>query len=110
MRLTGGIKMVASDSKLKDFWGNDAIDYGSNAEMTDKYADKIFVFVSDKPFGDGYVLFLCDDDEENLAYEWLDEYDNMMKNRGITAYGAGVNWGYNVSGARMQGFLGGIGV
>jgi len=109
-RLMGGIKMVANDNELKDFWGNDAIDYGSNAAMTDKYADKIFVFVSDKPFGDGYVLFLCNDGEESLAYEWLKKYDKSMRSRGITAYGAGVNWGYNVSGARMQGFLGGIGV
>ena len=38
-------------ANLKDFWGNDALDYGSINEMTDKYADKIFVFVTDRPFG-----------------------------------------------------------
>ena len=101
---------MATDVNLTDFWGNSAIDYGSLDEMTDKYADKIFVFVSNKPFGDGYVLFLCNDEEENLAYKWLKEYNISMKNRGITVYGAGVNWGYNISSARTQGFLGGIGV
>ncbi|MCL2253523.1 MAG: hypothetical protein FWC09_03690 [Lachnospiraceae bacterium] len=98
------------DNKLKDFWGNDAIDYGSKDEMTKKYADNIFVFVSDKPFGDGYVLYLCEDEEEKKAYNWLDDYDELMETKGITVYGAGVNWGYNVSNARMQGFHGGIGV
>ena len=98
------------ENNLKDFWGNTAIDYGSKDEMTKKYADNIFVFVSDKPFGEGYVLFLCNDDEEKLAYSWLDEYDALMAAKGINAYGAGVNWGYNVSKARMQGYVGGIGV
>ena len=97
-------------TNLKDFWGNDAIDYGSKAEMTDKYADNIFVFVTDRPFGDGYVLFLCNEDEEELAYNWLDSYDKTMKNRNVGAYGSGVSWGYNVNCARTQGFLGGIGV
>jgi len=101
---------MKATNRLKDFWGNDAIDYGTKAEMTDKYADNIFVFVSNKPFGDGYVLFICGDDEEDLAYNWLDNYDESMKNRGITSYGAGVNWGYSVACARTQGFVGGIGV
>ena len=93
---------------LKDFWGNDAIDFGSINEMTDKYEDNIFVFACDKPFGDGYVLFICNDDEEELAYEWLKTYHMSMKNRGITAYGAGVSWGYNIKCSRTQGFLGGV--
>ena len=101
---------MANHSGLTDFWGNDAIDYGSKEEMTNKYADNIFVFVSNKPFGDGYVLFLCNDAEEDLVYKWLDEYDAAMEKKGITVYGAGVNWGENVAGARSQGFLGGIGV
>ena len=96
--------------QLKDYWGNDTVDYGSNEEMSEKYADYIFVFVSDKPFGDGYVLFLCKDEEENLAHKWLKEYRASMKNRGITVYGAGTCWGNNVSDARMHGFTGGIGV
>ena len=108
-RWNGGLTMEAT-ANLKDFWGNDAIDYGSIDEMTDKYADNIFVFVTDKPFGDGYVLFLCRNEEEKLAYNWLAQYDSSMENRGITIYGAGVNWGANVSSARMCGFLGGIGV
>ncbi|MCL1842967.1 MAG: hypothetical protein FWF79_04080 [Defluviitaleaceae bacterium] len=97
-------------TNFKDFWGNDAIDFGSKIEMTDKYADNIFVFVSDKPFGDGYVLFLCNEDEEEIAYNWLRDYNVSMGKRGITVYGAGVNWGDNVSSMRMHGFLGGIGV
>jgi len=93
---------------LKDFWGNDAIDYGSKQEMTDKYADNIFVFVTDRPFGAGYVMFLCNEDEENLAYSWLDEYDAKMKSRNVGAYGSGVSWGYNVICAKTEGFLGGF--
>jgi len=101
---------VANDAALKDFWGNNAIDYGTKDEMTKKYADNIFVFVSDKPFGDGYVLFLCKDEEEALAYQWLRAYRASMKDRGITVFGAGVNWGYNVNCARTCGFVGGIGI
>ena len=93
---------------LKDFWGNDAIDYGSDAEMTEKYADNIFVFVTDRPFGDGYVMFLCNEDEEDMAHSWVKKYHASMKSRGIVAYGAGVSWGYNVKCARTQGFLGGV--
>jgi len=101
---------MKTQNNLKDFWGNDAIDYGSINEMTRKYADNIFVFVTDKPFGDGYVLFVCDEDEEDLAYNWLSVYDTSLKNKGIGAYGSGVSWGYNVNCARTQGFLGGVGV
>jgi len=99
---------MESNMHLKDFWGNDALDYGSKAEMTDKYADNIFVFVTDRPFGDGYVLFLCNEDEEELAYSWLADYDAAMKSRNVGAYGSGVSWGYNVACTRTQGFLGGI--
>ena len=101
---------MADNKQLKDYWGNDAIDYGSNTEMTKKYADYVFVFVSDKPFGDGYVLFLCNNEDEDLAHEWLKKYVVSMRDRGITAFGIGVCWGYNVSSARMEGFLGGIGI
>ena len=99
---------METNTGLKDFWGNDAIDYGSDAEMTEKYADNIFVFVTDKPFGDGYVLFLCNEDEEDMAYNWLANYDAEMKRRNVSSYGSGVSWGYNVACARTQGFLGGI--
>ncbi|MCL1882365.1 MAG: hypothetical protein FWF81_01245 [Defluviitaleaceae bacterium] len=97
---------MEATANLKDFWGNDAIDYGSDAEMTIKYADNIFVFVTDRPFGDGYVMFLCNEDEEDLAYSWLTSYDASMKSRNIGAYGSGVTWGYNVSCARNKAFLG----
>ena len=97
---------MEANTSLKDFWGNDAIDFGSKAEMTDKYADSVFVFVSDKPFGDGYVLFVCNEGEEELAHDWIKKYRATMKNKG--AYGVGVNWGYNVACAKTQGFLGGI--
>jgi len=99
---------MESNTGLKDFWGNDAIDYGTKAEMTEKYADYIFVFVSNRPFGDGYVLFLCRDEEEELAYEWSRNYREIMKGRGVGAFGLGVSWGANVVDARQQGFLGGV--
>jgi hypothetical protein len=102
-----GSQMVATNG-IKDFWGNDAIDFGSIVEMTDKYADNIFVFVTDKPFGDGYVLFLGNEDEEDVAYSWLANYDAKMKDRGIGAYGSGVSWGYNVNCRRTQNFIGSI--
>ena len=102
---------AAGCGKLKDYWGNDAIDYGSEHEMAKKYADYLFVFVSDKPFGDGYVLSLFKNEEEDLAHKWEKDYRALMKNRGIApVYGLGVNWGYNVLDERTAGFIGGVGV
>lgn len=50
---------------MKDFWGNDALDYETREELETKYKDKLFVTVSDKPFGDPYLLFICDKDERD---------------------------------------------
>jgi hypothetical protein len=99
-----------STNKLKDFWGNEALDYGSIYELSEKYSDNIFVFVSAKPFGDGYVLFLCGEDEEPAAYEWLTKYDYTMQRKGVELYGAGVAWGNGVAGRKAEGFIGGIGL
>ena len=99
---------MENNTGLKDFWGNDALDYGSIGEMTDKYADSIFVFVTNRPFGDGYVLLVCNEDEEDFANNWVNDYRTSMRNRGVVSCGVGVSWGYNVKCARAQGFLGGV--
>jgi len=99
-----------ANAKIKDFWGNEAIDYGSIYELSERYSDNIFVFVNDKPFGNGYVLFLGDENDEPTAYEWLDQYDHSMQDRGIKIYGAGVAWGNGVAGRKAEGFMGGIGL
>ena len=99
---------MEATANLKDFWGNNAIDYGTINEMTDKYADNIFVFVTDRPFGEGYVLLICDESEEEMANKWVKDYRASMRARGVVACGVGVCWGCNVNSARMQGFLGGV--
>ena len=102
--------MNISAIKLKDFWGNEALDYGSIYELSEKYSDNIFIFVNEKPFGDGYVLFLCGENEEPAAYEWLDKYDHSMQGKGIELYGAGVAWGNGVAGRKAEGFIRGTGL
>jgi len=92
---------------LKDFWGNDAIDYGTKREMTKKYGDKIIVSVAAKPFGDVYVLFVCNNDEEHKADRFLTDYHALMKSLGIKAYGAGYSLGDDLEAARAVGFMGG---
>jgi hypothetical protein len=94
-------------SMLQDFWGNPALDFGSDRELEKKYPDKVFVGVTNKPFGDSYVLFVCDPDEEEKADKFLKDYNTMMEARGITAYGAGTSLGSNLLAARMEGFQGG---
>jgi len=100
--------MDAIKDGLKDFWGNDAIDFGSITAMTEKYTDNIFVFVTDKPFGDGYVLLVCNEDEEDTARSWAKKYRTAMRDKGVVACGVGVSWGCNVNSAKTQGFLGGV--
>ena len=95
---------------LKDFWGNDALDYGTREELEAKYKDKLFVTVSDKPFGDPYVLFVCNEDERNKAEEFLESYRAKMKMRGIKAFGSGISLGANLLANRLEGFVGGVGL
>jgi len=92
---------------MQDFWGNPAIDFGAFAEMTRKYKDKLFVSVSNKPFGDSYVLFICDESEEDEARTFLKEYDSNMKSRGITEYGSGVSIGEAIHDRNISMFMGG---
>jgi hypothetical protein len=92
---------------LKDFWGNNALACGSMEELWSKYPDKVYVTVSNKPFGNSYVLFVCNPDEEEKAEKYLADYNAHMKSKGITAYGAGISLGANLLAARMDGFQGG---
>ncbi|MCL2086529.1 MAG: hypothetical protein FWH05_02910 [Oscillospiraceae bacterium] len=75
---------------LKDYWGNEALDFGEDTELESKYADKIFVSVSNKPFGKSYVLFICEESESEKAQEYLESFSKSMRGRGITAFGAGI--------------------
>jgi len=92
---------------LKDYWGNDAIDFGPIGELWDKYSDKVFVSVSNKPFGNSYVLFVCDLEDEDKADEYMDNYCTEMESKGITAYGIGVSYGSAIQAARLATFQGG---
>jgi len=93
---------------LKDYWGNDALDFGPIEELWHKYPDKIFVSVSNNPFGDSYVLFVCSPDDEEKAEEYMENYCVNMESRGITAFGIGVSLGSALQAARLDGFLGGV--
>ena len=95
---------------LKDFWGNDALDFGTREELEAKYRDKIFVTVSDKPFGNPYVLFICNENEYERAEDFLEKYREKMKKKGIKAFGAGISLGTNLLSDRLEGFVGGIGL
>lgn len=92
---------------LKDYWGNDALDFGEISTLWEKYPDKIFVSVSNKPFGDSYVLFICNPDEEEKADAYMVDYRAKMKAKGITAFGIGISLGSALQAARMDGFQGG---
>jgi len=93
---------------VKDFWGNDALDYGPRKEIEEKYGNNLMVTVSNKPFGDPYVLFICEEDEYDKAKDYLDEYRVKMKERGITAYGSGITYGTSLVFKRLDGFMGGV--
>jgi hypothetical protein len=92
---------------LKDYWGNDARDFGSIDDLVMKYRDKILVTVTNKPFGESYVLFMCSPDEAEKADRFLTDYHAIMEAKGITAYGAGTALGADLLSARMDGFQGG---
>ena len=95
---------------LKDYWGNDALDFGPISRLWEKYPDKIFVSVSNKPFGDSYVLFVCNPDDEEKAEAYMANYRTTMEAKGITAYGGGISLGSALQAARMDGFQGGAGL
>jgi len=94
---------------LKDPWGNEAIDFGSKGDMLRKYSNRVVVTVTDKPFGDVYVLFICSEQEGKSAYAYLDSYHKTMESKGIRAYGTGVNLGEELEAKRTIGFMGGAG-
>jgi len=95
---------------MKDYWGNDALDFGTHSEMRDKYADKFFVSVSNKPFGKCYIVFICNRDEYDKAKKFLDEYDKKMAERGIKVYGSGIGRGDDLHAERLNAFIGGVGI
>ena len=92
---------------LKDYWGNAAIDFGDIRQLWDKYPDKVFVSVTNKPFGESYVLFVCSPEEEGKADEYMENYCANMESRGITAFGIGVSLGSKLQAARLDNFQGG---
>ena len=97
------------DTQLKDWWGNPAIDYGDLSDMENKYADNLFVGVTNRPFGDIYVLYVCDETDQENASRWLNEFHQLMKAKQVCPYGAGIHWGSNVIDRKMEGFQGGAG-
>jgi hypothetical protein len=93
---------------LKDYWGNDALDFGTDRELENKYPNEIFVSVTDRPFGSYYVLFKCNSDEYEKAESFLEAYRSGMALRGITSYGVGISLGANLLAEQMDGFQGGV--
>ena len=93
---------------MKDYWGNPALDFGDFEVLMKKYTDKVFVSVSNKPFGDEYVLFVCDEGEDEKAKNYVKEYDEMMERKGIMPYDARVHLGYKLLSKKMDGFQGGV--
>ncbi|MCL1903094.1 MAG: hypothetical protein FWF94_01585 [Oscillospiraceae bacterium] len=91
---------------MKDYWGNPALDFGDFEGLMKKYTDKIFVSVSNKPFGDEYVLFVCGEDENEKAEKYVKEYDEMMERKGIMPYDARVNFGDMLLSKKTNGFQG----
>jgi hypothetical protein len=75
--------------------------------MTKKYTDKVFASVTDRPFGDIYVMFVADEGEADSVTAYLKEFGKKMNDRGITAFGTGIHWGDELRDKRMSGFLGG---
>lgn len=95
---------------LKDYWGNDALAHGTKRAMEAQYADQVFVSVTNKPFGEVYVLYSCGADEREKADRFLAAYNAMMEQKGIIAFGAGVSLGENLLAERIGGFQGGVGL
>ena len=90
---------------LKDYWGNDALDFGNIVDLWNKYPDKVLVTASNKPFGKSYVLFTCDKDEQEKADAFLENYRSQMKKRGIKEFAAGVSLGAKLQGERLSMFM-----
>ena len=92
---------------MKDFWGTPALDKGKYNELLKRYKNKVFVSVSNEPFGDEYVLYVCDESDENQAREFLSEYKADMIQRGIKTFAAGVHLGDALMSKKLDGFQGG---
>jgi len=63
--------------------------------------------VSNRPFGDSYVLFVCDPEDEEDAEEYMDNFRATMESKGIRAYGIGISLGSALQAARLDVFQGG---
>ena len=100
----GIIMEGVTQTMLKDYWGNDAIDFGEISTLWEKYSDKVFVSVTNKPFGDSYVLFICNSGEEKIAKAYMADYCAKMESKGITAYGIGVSHGYTLQSVMLERF------
>jgi len=91
---------------LKDYWGNDALDFGPKEQLLKKYPDKILVTVSNRPFGDTYLLLLCNADEDEKADAYIADFHAKMQARGIRAYGLGSSLGSHLYYEKMKYFEG----
>ena len=92
---------------MKDYWGNNAVDFGTSDEMRAKYSKNIYVGVTDKPFGNVYVLYVCAPDENEQAEKFLKSYKDNLKQKGVEVYAAGILMGNSVYAEQLEGFLGG---
>jgi len=97
--------------KLIDFFGTPAIDSGTYGEMMRKYADEIFILVTNDPISEaaGYVLEIGDPSMEDLMEKRAFDYKSRMRGEGHTMCNAFVVFGEALVAKKYQGFIGGIG-
>ena len=103
---------------MKDYWGNEALDFGVFKELLDKYTDDVFVFITKNEDGhyddydeEGYVLFVCDEEHEKDAHKFVDELeDDMTEKRGVPLYSycPSVVWGLKLLAKKTAQHGGGI--
>ena len=92
---------------MKDFWGNEALDIGDMLDLMNRYKDKLIVTVVNKPFGESCVIGLFERNERYEADEFLDNYRNSLRAKGIRGFGTGVTEGADIYSEKMSGFQGG---
>jgi hypothetical protein len=93
---------------MKDFWGNEALDFGLLQDLLHKYKDNIFVSVSKEPMGQEYVLFICDEGLESKARKYATEYKKKLRDSGVTVFAVGVHFGSRIFSKKVEDFHGGV--
>ena len=87
-----------SNNKLKDWLGNEAIDFGNGIELSYKYGNSFYIASHED----------CYDDNSCYVLEFGDDYDTLVRKANelrmmVGERGKGKCWGINVlTGIRIQ--------